>query len=135
MPAAIRAWFVWPNANIGLVTDSFVVADVDPRHHGAETMRKLVERYGPLPATWRVFTGGGGVHVYFKPPDGVEITSGANRLGQGVDIRARGGYVILPPSNHVSGKCYRWHAGGLDQPLAYLPAGLLHCLQQHQHQQ
>jgi hypothetical protein len=129
-------WYRWPEANIGLATDPFVVADVDPRHNGVETMRKLVERYGPLPPTWRVHTGGGGLHIYFKPPKGVEISSGANRLGPGIDIRARGGYVVAPPSNHLSGKRYRWHidVAPLDQPLADLPASMCDGLQQQQEQ-
>jgi Bifunctional DNA primase/polymerase, N-terminal/Primase C terminal 1 (PriCT-1) len=135
-PAKVKHWwFVWPSANVGIATHGLVVVDVDPRHHGDATMRELVDRYGPLPATWRVNTGGCGLHIYFLPPDGIQISSGVNQLGEGIDIRARGGYVVAPPSSHVSGKLYRWRAGcGLDIPLARFPAGLLDHLARQQQQ-
>ena len=128
-------WFAWPSANVAIATDGLVVVDIDPRHRGDASMHALIDRYGPLPATWRVCTGGGGLHIYFLPPDGIEISSGVNTLGEGIDIRARGGYVVAPPSNHISGKLYRWRVGcGLDTPLARFPAGLLDQLERQQQQ-
>jgi hypothetical protein len=29
-------------------------------------------------------------------------------LGRGIDIRARGGYIVAPPSRHISGREYAW---------------------------
>lgn len=54
----------------------------------------------------RVETGraGGGRHVFVAP------CGAGNFVGvlPGVDSRGAGGYVILPPSLHVSGKTYAW---------------------------
>jgi hypothetical protein len=47
-----------------------------------------------MPATYAVRTPSGGRHYYFK---GSAPTS-AGRLAPGVDVRARGGYVLIPPS-------------------------------------
>ena len=45
----IRAWWKrWPDANIGIPTGaiSFIVLDVDPRHGGDESLRKLLVEHG-----------------------------------------------------------------------------------------
>jgi Bifunctional DNA primase/polymerase, N-terminal len=89
-PAKVKHWwFVWPSANVGIATHGLVVVDVDPRHHGDATMRELVDRYGPLPATWRVNTGGCGLHIYFLPPDGIQISSGGHRYPRARRLRRR----------------------------------------------
>jgi hypothetical protein len=111
---AIRNWFgdAAPNANLGVVTDRLVVIDVDPRHDGDESLRTIEREHGELPPTWRSLTGGGGEHVMFAAPDGVEIASFSAMenppLGPGVDVRARGGYIVAPPSRHISGRPYAW---------------------------
>ncbi|WP_172592496.1 bifunctional DNA primase/polymerase [Nitrosomonas supralitoralis] len=48
-----------------------------------------------LPHTIRVKTRSGGQHIYFK---GAGIKSGQGIPCAGVDIRAMGGYVVMPPS-------------------------------------
>ncbi|MDP8240531.1 MAG: bifunctional DNA primase/polymerase, partial [Candidatus Hatepunaea meridiana] len=55
-------------------------------------------------------TGSGGRHLYFTYPDGIRLTSGQDRIGPCVDIRADGGYVVAPPSLHRSGRRYEWEA-------------------------
>jgi hypothetical protein len=50
-----------------------------------------------------------------------------------VDWRGRGGYVVAPPSRHVSGRPYRWVAGrDLDRPPGQVPAVLFERLQPRQ---
>lgn len=111
--ATIRAWWrKWPTANIGIATGApsgTVVVDVDPRHDGNLSFRRLIEQHGPLSACPKVITGGGGRHRYFKYPD-VPVRSRAAVL-PGIDVRADGGYVVVPPSRHASGKRYRWREG------------------------
>jgi hypothetical protein len=115
-PALIQAWFSRqaPEANLGVVTDRLVVIDVDPRHNGDESFRALEREHGEMPPTWRVLTGGGGEHILFACPDGVDIASLVAELlkepplGPGIDIRARRGYIVAPPSRHISGGVYAW---------------------------
>src|SRR5262245_37146549 len=55
-------WLATPNANVGLATGAvsgLIILDVDPRHGGDESLRRLEARYGPLPPTAEVATGGG----------------------------------------------------------------------------
>jgi len=131
----IKHWFGYqtPQANLGVVTDRLIVIDVDPRHGGDESLQALEREHGELPLTWRVITGGGGEHLLFACPDGVEISSFAAQqmaeppLGPGVDIRARGGYIVAPPSRHISGRPYAWSVDHhpQDVPLAPAPDWLL----------
>lgn len=101
-------WTGFPNANIAGAGGRLLVIDIDPRHDGS--VSSLEHRFGPLPPTWRANTGGGGQHVYFASPDAA-IANSTARLAQGVDTRGKGGYVLLPPSLHVSGQRYAWQAG------------------------
>ena len=52
-------------------------------------------------------TGGGGRHYLFSWPE-IAIRSNAEALGSGLDIRGRGGFIVAPPSPHISGKIYAW---------------------------
>lgn len=124
----IRRWFKrWPNANIALVTgpiSRLVVVDVDPAHGGEDSLREWQERNGPLPPTLEAISGGGGRHLYFHSADPVL----RNRVGlmPGIDLRARGGLIVAPPSIHPSGAHYRWREGFSpdERPALPLPARL-----------
>lgn len=103
-------WTRWPRANIGIVTgrvSNLVVIDVDPRHGGTDTLERLLAEHGDYPPTREARTGGGGWHLYFTAPT-EPIASGNGALGPGVDLKAEGGYVVAPPSIHISGGRYEW---------------------------
>jgi hypothetical protein len=85
-----------------------VVIDIDPHHGGDRALAELEAKHGKLPPTWRVNTGGGGQHIFFHALAGIVIKNSAGELGNGIDVRGRGGYVVAPPSNHVSGGVYEW---------------------------
>src|SRR5262245_38725559 len=131
----IKHWWSYqaPHANLGVTTDHMVVVDIDPRHGGDESFAALEREHGAMPPTWRVLTGGGGEHVVFACPDGVEIANVvAERtpkppLGRGIDVRARGGYIVAPPSRHISGRSYAWSVDHhpQDVPLALAPDWLI----------
>lgn len=129
-PERIREWWTqWPTANIGLSTEHLFVLDRDDRHGGHETLAQLVAEHGPLPHTPEVRTGSGSGHYYFKPPAGVVIGNSAGKLGPGLDVRARGGYVVAPPSLHASGEHYEWVVGLDEAVVAEAPAWLIELLQ------
>lgn len=109
-------WRMWPDANIGVRTgpESGVwVLDVDG-DEGQTSLEALEREHGPLPKTWGVKTGRG-EHIYFAWPADGTIQNSIGKLGRGLDIRATGGYVIAPPSQHASGAVYQWitDEGGL----------------------
>jgi hypothetical protein len=125
-----RWWQKWPQANVAIATGALsdiVVLDVDPRHSGDQSLEDLETKHDRLPETPHVLTGGGGSHFYFRMPAGVEIPSKAGALGPGLDIRADAGYVIAPPSLHVSGARYCWEFSARihEVPVADLPRWLL----------
>jgi Bifunctional DNA primase/polymerase, N-terminal len=111
-PARVRAWWrAEPRANVAIVMGpaaGLFAVDVDPRHGGDRTLADLEASRGALPFTLRARTGGGGAHVFFRLPSLAVLRSGANVLGPGVDIKARGGYVVACPSSHQSGGRYMW---------------------------
>jgi nicotinamidase-related amidase len=108
-PAMIREWWsLWPDANIGIVTgpeSGILVLDVDGKQ-GEESLIELERRYSPLPDTYTVRTGGGGLHLYFLWPKGADVRNSQSKFALGLDIRGQGGYVVAPPSLHSSGASY-----------------------------
>ena len=53
--------------------------------------------------SWQVQTPTGGRHIFFKHP-GVPVNNKAgNFLGEGIDLRGDGGYVIFCGSNTAAG--------------------------------
>ncbi len=106
----LRSWFTkYPTANIGIVTgqvSGIVVLDVDVA--GLPVFRSLQALRTIEFNTPTVSTGGGGYHLYFSHP-GVEVGNFQAREDlKGVDFRGDGGYVVAPPSVHVSGQTYEW---------------------------
>jgi hypothetical protein len=108
--ATVCAWWKrWPDANIGCACwlSGLVVVDLDGER-GMASWHALAGRLGLTVATRTAITGGGGRHLFFRAPAGARIGNSAGKLGPGIDIRADGGYVVLPPSVHPSGGVYRW---------------------------
>ena len=130
----VKHWwgYLVPQANLAVRTDKLVVLDVDPRHGGDESWATL-EREHEIPLTWHSLTGGGGDHIIFASPDGVEISNVVAKamqdppLGPGIDVRARGGYIVAPPSRHISGRPYAWSVDHhpADVPIALAPDWLI----------
>lgn len=133
-PEQIKAWLkCWPEANVGVVTghgSGVVVIDIDPRNGGDETLEALEVEHGPLTAGWETETGGGGRHLYFRVPEGVEVRCSAGLLGPGIDIRGEGGCVTVPPSRLKGGGLYRWINDTLSRgALTPLPEWVLAAIQ------
>ena len=127
-------WQRWPLANIGVPTGritGLVVLDVDVKadsetgRNGIDSLGRLaqVSGYVPLPPTRLAATGGGGFHLFYAYPPGAKVRSTSRLRGlPGLDVRALGGYIVCPPSQHASGQRYRWIDEG---PLAPYPRFLV----------
>ena len=123
--ATVTAWWRrWPNAMIGLPTgqaSGVWVLDIDDP--------AAFEASAPnLPTTRKSITGKG-YHLFWKL-DEVEVRNAQRHPKRGwpfaempgAEVRGEGGYVILPPSRHPSGRLYRWEGSGVAQTA---PADLL----------
>jgi len=128
--ATIRRWWrQWPQANIAIATGAvsgLVVLDEDSYKGGDQSRVDLEHTHSPLPDTVQQLTGGGGVQYLFAYP-GTPVRNGVESLGTGLDIRGDGGYVVVPPSLHGSGKRYAWELSHQpdETPLAPMPPWLL----------
>jgi hypothetical protein len=111
-PATIAGWWKrWPSAMIGMPTgepSGVWVLDVDdPASFAASAPA--------LPRTREVKTGKG-FHLHWRrdPENVVRNAQRHPRTGwpfpdmHGAEVRGDGGYVILPPSRHPSGRLYAW---------------------------
>ncbi|MEU4686786.1 bifunctional DNA primase/polymerase [Streptomyces xinghaiensis] len=107
------AWSAAP-FNVGIATgpSGLVVVDLDrPKGKGsgdapcgAATFAALCERAGQaVPDTYRVRTASGGEHLYFTAPTGARLTNTAGTVGELVDTRAWGGYVVAAGSTTPTG--------------------------------
>jgi putative DNA primase/helicase len=97
----IRNWFDGTPLNIAIPTGKVsgrVVIDDDSYKEGGSGFFGLVEELGPLPETFTVRTRAGGLQYHFAYPDGYEIRSRNGVFANNVDIKADGGYVMMPPS-------------------------------------
>jgi hypothetical protein len=94
-PAKVASW--WPansRNNIGVVGDGKLILDIDWRKPGCrEALAALEGQHGALPPTYTVSTPSGGEHRYYVAPD---VPNSAGKLGAGLDIKSKGGYVVGP---------------------------------------
>ena len=120
----ISDWLVkYPNSNWAVATgekSGIAVLDIDPRNGGIETMEEFVKDYGNLPETPCVETGGKGYHYYFRQPVS-RIKS--KKIGDGVDVKTTGGYIIIPPSK--TDNPYEWLVSFYDAELSDLPGWII----------
>jgi len=110
----LEMWFDgrFADYNLGVVTGKisgniFVVdVDIGPGKPGPDTLDDLQMANDDLPDTLEQITGSGGRHYFYKAPPDIEILTGKNTLGDGIDTRGEGGFVVVCPSNHKSGNQY-----------------------------
>jgi hypothetical protein len=120
-------WSRWPAASVGIATgrsSGLLVLDIDADKGGYESLEELLAGE-TRPLTPTVRTGGGGLHLYFKPASHIKAR---NRISimPGLDTKADGGFVVAPPSLHKSGGRYQWLPGlaPWDVELAPIPRWL-----------
>lgn len=105
----------------GQVSGNILVIDIDGRHDGYASLAALKAEVGEIPQTLEVSSGSGSPHYYYLVPPSLSVAS-SNRFRSGIDIKADGGYVIIPPASHASGGFYEWRSL---QPIADIPPRLL----------
>ena len=115
-------------AQTGLLTRLLVidVDDVGGAKHWFESMP-------PLPRTWSVRTGGGGLHIWLHIPDHWSADFGRTQIWKGelkhqeVAVIFGRGMAICPPSRFPQARPYRWEKGHspLDCSLGIAPRWLL----------
>jgi hypothetical protein len=94
-------WTQMPNANIGMVTGfQFDVIDVD----GPDGFESL-SHIKPIEDVLASVITPRGRHIYVKARGD---RKNGTKLMDGIDIRAKGGYVVAPPSINAEGKIYTW---------------------------
>ena len=106
-------WTTNPFYNIGCATgNGIVVIDIDEgvdnnggNKSGEDSITQWQSENGQLPDTLTAISGKGGRHLYYRTGDNCHSKTGVIK---NVDIRADGGYIVLPPSMHPSGNRYTW---------------------------
>lgn len=112
--AAVREWWArMPAANLAVPTGArsgLIVIDLDvdaaAGKDGEAELAKLTAEHGPLPPTLESRTPRGGRHLFFRYP-GRDVPSATNHPAPAIDVRADGGYVLVPPSVTERGE-YKW---------------------------
>lgn len=115
-----RWWNENPNYNIACATGDasggLLVIDGDQEEaagkYGMDAIREWETEHGELPETVHVLSGRGenSTHYYFQYDAEKEHFDMFNGKYD-VDGRGNGGYVLLPPSLHISGRRYEWEIG------------------------
>jgi len=110
--ATVENWFnSLTGAGVGVVTgkiSNIVVLDVE--NYCKTPIEELLKKY---PTHMIAKSGSGGYHLYYQYPTNVSKVS--NRVGifEGADLRADGGFIVLPPTRHPSGGVYTWVEQGI----------------------
>jgi hypothetical protein len=73
--------------------------------------------------TFHYRTGSGGWHFWFRTP--YSVSNSASKIAPLVDVRGYGGYVVIPPSRHISGGTY---IADYSNPIIEAPKKLLDLL-------
>lgn len=120
-------WGQWPRANAAILLEpsGLLVIDIDS-HAAEQEVRDLGIGGGA-----QVVRGGKLKHIYYRRPEGIDITR-RTRVGESgrIDILPSG-YVVAPPSVHGSGLAYEWGATALPyvEDLPEPPAWVLEMIQ------
>jgi hypothetical protein len=88
------------NTGFGVLCDGYLVVDIDPRNGGTLDSLPFLD----ITKTFTVQTGGGGLHIYYKAPEGAALVSHVPDI-KGIDFKSSG-FVVGAGSLHSSGATY-----------------------------
>lgn len=117
-PEVIKDWWIDPimefekDWNIGISTTRFgdnealIVIDVDVKDDkkGDETLEALDIMGKEVPPTYTQVTPTGGLHLILRHKE--PLKQGVDKLGNGLDIRSKGGYIVASGST-LNGEAYK----------------------------
>jgi hypothetical protein len=111
----------------GMASGRMLMIDLDLYKAGGENAVRwwcgvlLVHNSGLEPETWKQETGGGGRQLFFTyPPNWRSAVNAKTDIN--VDVRCQGGFAVLPPTKHASGKSYAWEPGSSPWEIPIAPA-------------
>lgn len=135
-----------------IINEDFIVFDVDKpkkdEYDGASLLAELAQQYEEEDIkTPTCITGSGGKHMYFKIDDKLREALpnicktrvskiwlyGEDKPRQiSIDIKLKGGQVIMPPTIHPNGNAYKWAKDkGPKIPMIPMPKWLLDLCNKH----
>ncbi|WP_406279026.1 bifunctional DNA primase/polymerase [Nocardia sp. NBC_00881] len=125
-----RWWGYNPRYNVAILTGSpagLHVIDLDARHMTppaldlTAALARLAEHLSePAPPTLTIATPGGW-HLFFRAPNDPPLRCTVARIGDGIDSRGHGGYIVAPGSRTPHGD----YTIAENRPVADLPAMLI----------
>ncbi|HCS53783.1 bifunctional DNA primase/polymerase [Rubinisphaera sp.] len=109
--------------NIGIATGEpsgvWLLDDDDEDEERSKTLASS------MPITWKVKSGSGKYHYYFKHYEDLVSSQKIKNLPCDCDVRSTGSIAILPTSKHVSGGSYEWIVHPSECELADAPDWLM----------
>jgi len=117
--AAMETEFPGCGFGVDCGASGLLVVDIDVKagKEGLATWKRLRDQYGETPNTYCIETPSHGYHLYFRGP----ARNSASKLGDGLDIRGVGGYVVAAGTVIREGT-YAVHT---DAPIAEAPEWLI----------
>jgi hypothetical protein len=98
-----------PNLNVGFKVMGYSVLDVDNKNGGDASLADLLRDYEINLDNAISVKCSNGQHIYASNTD---LTNTAGVIGDGLDVRSDGGFIVAPGSVHKSGKVYQWNEIG-----------------------
>lgn len=122
-----------PNTNMAIIpSDDEIVIDIDPRNGGNESFEKIRQDFKP---TFKVATGGGGYHYYYKLPQGFKGSLRKCLKGlEGIDVKTSTGCLMAPGSTHPNGNKYRIADDSIDDIVEIHPELLKYAMKENEEQ-
>jgi Bifunctional DNA primase/polymerase, N-terminal/AAA domain len=123
--------------DIGINTEGLLVLDIDDRdgRTGNASFNRLALEHGLDLDTVTVSTPSGGLHYYYKLPQGIDpstVKSASDKLGSGIDHRSYNSLVVAPGTVRAGKGEYRWLRSPEDTEMKVVPLSLVElCRREH----
>jgi hypothetical protein len=98
-----------PNLNVGFKVMGYSVLDVDNKNGGDQSLAHLLREYEINMENVISVKCSNGQHIYAS---NTHLKNTAGVIGNGLDVRSEGGFVVAPGSVHKSGTVYQWNEIG-----------------------